>query len=210
MLLSATHPLFRLVFRPTLFAFLVLGCCFHARSQDSADELIKDADVVQAEIVTNLGTIGLELDAKRAPVTVKNFVQYALDGFYEETIFHRVIGDFMIQGGGLTADLKRKETREPIKNESGNGLENVEYTIAMARTGNPHSATSQFFINVGDNRNLDRKGDRWGYAVFGKVVAGKDVVDKIKALPTRPRGVVHADVPVEPVVIEKVVIKPAS
>ncbi len=149
------------------------------------------------------------LDAQRAPLTVANFVKYAQAGFYEGTVFHRIIPNFMIQGGGLTEDLQPKATREPIRNESDNGLANKAYTIAMARKGQPHTATSQFYINVADNPNLDKpaSGDDWGYTVFGKVIRGQDVVDKIKALPTRPRGIEHRHVPVQPVIIQKVEIE---
>ncbi len=155
---------------------------------------------------TSLGIITLELDADRAPATVANFVQYARDGFYEGTLFHRVIPGFMIQGGGMGAGLAQKETRAPIANEAANGLKNTRGSIAMARTSAPHSASSQFFINVADNAFLDYPGqDGWGYCVFGKVSAGMDVVDRIVAVQTTRRGP-HADVPVEDVVIEKVEI----
>lgn len=164
-----------------------------------------DAQTVKAEIVTNAGPIVVELYADKAPETVDNFVKYAKDGHYDGTIFHRVISNFMIQGGGYDKDFKEKKTRAPIKNESANGLKNEPYTLAMARKGDPHSATSQFFINVNKNDFLDRANSRdgWGYAVFGKVVEGQDVVDKIKQVRTRPVGP-HGDVPVEPVVIERV------
>lgn len=164
-----------------------------------------DAQTVKAEIVTNAGPMVVELYADKAPKTVENFVQYAKDGHYDGTIFHRVIPNFMIQGGGYDKDFKEKKTRAPIKNEAGNGLKNEPYTLAMARTNNPHSATSQFFINVNDNEFLDRANspDGWGYAVFGKVVEGQDIVDKIKQVRTRPVGP-HGDVPVEPIVIERV------
>ena len=150
------------------------------------------------EIKTSKGTIQVELFEKDAPITVKNFLQYVDDKHYDGTIFHRVISDFMIQGGGLTKDMKEKKTREPIKNESSNGLENKCGTIAMARTPLPDSATSQFFINVVDNSFLDRKNarDRVGYCVFGKVISGMDVVDKIKNVRTG-RG----DVPTETIEI---------
>jgi cyclophilin family peptidyl-prolyl cis-trans isomerase len=150
------------------------------------------------EIKTSKGTIQVELFEKDAPITVKNFLQYVDDKHYDGTIFHRVISDFMIQGGGLTKDMKEKKTREPIKNESSNGLENKRGTIAMARTPLPDSATSQFFINVVDNSFLDRKNarDRVGYCVFGKVISGMDVVDKIKNVRTG-RG----DVPTETIEI---------
>ena len=163
------------------------------------------ADDVNVEIETNLGTITLRLDAARAPVTVKNFTNYATAGFYDGTIFHRVIDGFMIQGGGFTPDMKQKKTNAPIVNEAANGLSNRRGTIAMARTGEPHSATSQFYINVADNTFLDAREahDGWGYAVFGKVVKGTDVVDAIGKVRTSRRGM-FSDVPVEDVVIEKV------
>jgi cyclophilin family peptidyl-prolyl cis-trans isomerase len=156
---------------------------------------------------TTAGTIVLELDADKAPKTVDNFLQYARDGFYDGTIFHRVIADFMIQGGGYTEDFKSKPTRAPIPNEAGNGLKNTRGSIAMARTAAPHSATAQFFINVKDNPPLDYPGrDGWGYAVFGKVIEGMDVVDKIRQVPTGVGGPGMQDVPKTPVVIKKVTV----
>lgn len=157
---------------------------------------------------TNHGDISLELDFENAPVSAANFQQYADDGFYEGTIFHRVIDGFMIQGGGFDADMSQKETREPIKNEADNGLKNDIYTIAMARTMDPDSASAQFFINVKDNDFLNHTAKTtqgWGYCVFGKVVEGTDVVDKIKGVATGSSGF-HQDVPTEAVVIEKVTV----
>ena len=154
---------------------------------------------------TNLGVIDLELDAGRAPETAKNFLAYVESGFYSNTVFHRVIEGFMIQGGGFEPGMRQKATRGPIKNEAGNGLKNERYTIAMARTSDPHSASSQFFINVKDNDFLNHSapsGDSWGYCVFGKVVEGRDIVDKIKGVKTGKRGG-HSDVPVEDVLIER-------
>jgi len=152
---------------------------------------------------TNLGDILIELDSVRAPKTAANFQQYVEDGHYDGTIFHRVIDNFMIQGGGFMADMMQKATREPIENEAKNGLKNQRGTLAMARTAAPHSASAQFFINVKDNAFLDYPGhDGWGYCVFGKVVEGMDVVDRIKGVKTGNRAG-HQDVPVEPVVIEK-------
>lgn len=152
---------------------------------------------------TTLGDITLELYADKAPDTVANFLQYVADGHYNGTIFHRVIDGFMIQGGGFTKEMQQKPTRAPVKNEAANGLKNERGTIAMARTGDPHSASAQFFINVINNdflnfRSPDRNG--YGYCVFGKVVSGMDVVDKIKGVRTTTRGF-HENVPVEPVVI---------
>ena len=154
---------------------------------------------------TNFGPIALDLDAARAPETVKNFLAYVDSGFYSNTVFHRVIDGFMIQGGGFEPGMREKPTRETIKNEAGNGLKNERYAVAMARTSEPHSASSQFFINVKDNGFLDHTAPNsqgWGYCVFGKVVEGQDVVDKIKRVKTGKRGG-HADVPVEDVIIER-------
>ena len=159
-----------------------------------------------AETATQ-GVITLELDAEKAPKSTANFLSYVNSGFYNGTVFHRVIKNFMIQGGGMTADMKQKETQAPIENEANNGLKNARYTVAMARTSDPHSATAQFFINVADNGFLNHtapSAQGWGYAVFGKVVSGADVVDKIKAVKTGRSGF-HDDVPKEDVVIEKAV-----
>jgi len=154
---------------------------------------------------TNHGAIVVELDDENAPATVANFLQYAQDGHYDDTVFHRVIDGFMIQGGGFAPGMKQKPTRAPVANEAGNGLKNRKYTVAMARTNDPHSATAQFFINVADNDFLDYKGPSpqgWGYAVFGKVVEGTDVVDKLRKVATGNAGM-HQNVPLEAVVIEK-------
>ena len=156
---------------------------------------------------TNHGDITLALDDENSPATVANFLQYVRDGHYDNTVFHRVIDGFMIQGGGFEPGMKQKPTRAPVANEAGNGVKNKKYTVAMARTSDPHSATAQFFINVADNDFLDHKGPSpqgWGYAVFGKVVGGTDVVDRIKAVKTGRKGF-HDDVPNEDVVIEKAV-----
>ncbi len=158
---------------------------------------------------TNMGTISIELDTDKAPNTAANFLQYARDGFYDGTIFHRVISNFMVQGGGMQPGMIEKQTREPIKNEADNGLSNVTGSIAMARTNDPHSATAQFFINVADNAFLDHTAPNaqgWGYCVFAKVVDGMDVVEKIKAVPTGNAGH-HQDVPTEDVIIESVEIE---
>lgn len=154
---------------------------------------------------TNLGTITLQLDAEKAPNTVKNFLDYVNSGFYNGTIFHRVINGFMIQGGGFEPGMKQKQTNAPIKNEANNGLKNEVYTVAMARTSDPHSATAQFFINVKDNSFLNFSAENsqgWGYAVFGKVVEGTEVVDAIKKVRTGNQGFFQ-DVPVEDVIITK-------
>ncbi len=160
------------------------------------------------KLQTNFGDITLELDADKAPETVKNFLAYVESGHYDGTIFHRVIDGFMIQGGGFTPDMQQKPTQAPVKNEADNGLKNARYTIAMARTNDPHSATAQFFINVSDNAFLDFKsptGNGWGYCVFGKVVEGSDVVDRIKDVPTGNKGF-HQDVPTESVIIESATV----
>ena len=154
---------------------------------------------------TNFGVIGLELNAEKAPETAKNFIEYVEAGHYDNTVFHRVIIGFMIQGGGFEPGMQQKPTRAPIKNEADNGLKNDQYTIAMARTGDPHSATAQFFINVVDNDFLNFKspnGNGWGYCVFGKVVEGTEVVDAIKAVKTGNAGF-HQDVPKEDVLIQR-------
>jgi peptidyl-prolyl cis-trans isomerase B (cyclophilin B) len=153
------------------------------------------------------GVITLELDAEKAPKTVENFLHYVNKGHYDKTIFHRVINNFMVQGGGFEPGMTQKPCDEPITNEANNGLKNDNYTVAMARTSDPHSATAQFFINVADNDFLNHKAPSmqgWGYAVFGKVVAGTDVVDKIRTVKTGRKGF-HDDVPKEDVVIEKAV-----
>ncbi|MDQ5902954.1 MAG: peptidyl-prolyl cis-trans isomerase [Pseudomonadota bacterium] len=159
----------------------------------------------QVKLTTNFGAITLKLDAEKAPKTVENFLAYVADGHYNNTVFHRVIKGFMIQGGGFEPGMKQKACRAPIENEASNGLKNKLGTVAMARTGDPHSATAQFFINVVDNDFLDFKspsGNGWGYCVFGEVVEGLDVLDKIKAVKTGNSGF-HQDVPVEDVIIEK-------
>jgi peptidyl-prolyl cis-trans isomerase B (cyclophilin B) len=154
-------------------------------------------------LTTNHGNIKLELNAEKAPKTVENFLAYVKSGHYDGTIFHRVIDGFMIQGGGFEPGMKQKPTNDPIENEAKNGLKNDQYTVAMARTSAPHSASAQFFINVKNNSFLDYPGqDGWGYCVFAEVVEGKDVVDKIKSVKTTRAGM-FADVPVENVVIEK-------
>jgi peptidyl-prolyl cis-trans isomerase B (cyclophilin B) len=155
-------------------------------------------------ITTNMGNITVELDAEKAPKTVANFLDYVAKGHYNNTIFHRVIADFMIQGGGFEPGMKQKPTEQTVENEGKNGLKNDTYTLAMARTSDPHSASAQFFINVKNNSFLDYPGqDGWGYAVFGKVTDGTDVVDKIRKVPTTRSGM-FADVPKDPVIIEKV------
>lgn len=157
------------------------------------------------KLQTNFGDITIELDAEKAPITVANFLQYVDNGFYDGTIFHRVIDGFMIQGGGFDAEMNQKATLAEIKNEANNGLGNEQYTIAMARTSAPHSASSQFFINVANNSFLNHTAETssgWGYCVFGKVTAGTEVIDKIKKVATTNRRG-HQDVPVDNVIIQK-------
>jgi len=161
--------------------------------------------VSKVKLQTSMGDIVIELETEKAPITAENFLQYVRDGFYDNTVFHRVINGFMVQGGGFEPGLKQKPVRAPIENEAGNGLKNDAYTVAMARTSDPHSATAQFFLNVVNNNFLNFRAasaDGYGYCVFGKVVEGRDVVDKIKAVPTGNRGF-HQDVPAEDVVIKK-------
>ena len=158
------------------------------------------------KIKTNRGDIVLELDGTRAPITVYNFLEYVKSGQYDGTIFHRVIPGFMVQGGGYKTDYSEKPVGKAIPNESGNGLSNQPGTIAMARTNLPHSATSQFFINVADNNRLDPSPSRWGYTVFGTVIDGMDVVDAIVAIPTGPGGPFPTDAPQTMVIIEKVTV----
>jgi cyclophilin family peptidyl-prolyl cis-trans isomerase len=155
-------------------------------------------------IETSMGDFTIELDTERAPATVANFLRYVDDGHYSDTLFHRVIDNFMVQGGGYDRELQKKATREPVQNEADNGLENVRGTVAMARTSEPHSATAQFFVNVADNAFLNHRGKTardWGYTVFGKVTAGMDVIDRIKCLRTGAQGPFQKDAPLEPVVI---------
>lgn len=171
----------------------------------TAGPALAQGEYPMIQLETTMGTMVLELDAEKAPKTVANFVQYVQEGHYDGTIFHRIIDGFMIQGGGFDANMVQKPTRDEIENEADNGLKNDRYTIAMARTAAPHSASSQFFINVNDNHFLNHTGKTmqgWGYAVFGKVVQGTEVVDKIKAVATGTYGF-HENVPAEPVVILK-------
>jgi len=173
-----------------LAATLAIAAAAHAQAQQ------------RVKLATSAGDIVVELDAAKAPKTVENFLQYVKDKHYDGTVFHRVIDGFMIQGGGFTADLQQKPTRAPIPLEASNGLKNDKYTIAMARTGNPNSATSQFFINVKNNDSLNAPNpDGYGYTVFGKVVAGTDVVDKIRGVATGNKNGMQ-NVPVTPVVIQ--------
>lgn len=186
--------------RRIIFAAAFVLAQGHAHAQDAP----------RVRLDTSMGPIVIALDREHAPATVDNFLAYVADGFYDGTIFHRVMGDFMIQGGGFTGDLTRKKTRAPIRNEANNGLSNLRGTVAMARTSDPHSASSQFFINVTDNPALDFKspsGRGWGYAVFGTVAEGMDVVDRIRAVPTGTQGR-YQNVPTTPVVIERATLIP--
>lgn len=187
------------------FSALLLGCllCFNTQAAPDSQPSAKKGKQNMVKLHTNHGDIIIELDAAKAPLSAKNFTDYVSSGFYDGTIFHRVIGNFMIQGGGFEPGLKQKPTKAPIQNEAANGLRNDNYTVAMARTGDPHSATAQFFINVNANHFLNYPGqDGWGYAVFGKVVEGKEVVDKIRQVKTGfSKG--FQDVPEEDVVIIK-------
>jgi len=188
-------------------AFVINSC---SKKDDEAEmPIIKETKMTQVTIKTSLGDIQLELDAEKAPITVENFVSIAKSGYYTDTIFHRVINGFMVQGGGLTADMSNKSSgTAPIQNEASNGLSNDRGTIAMARTMEPHSATSQFFINHKDNGFLNHTGENpqgWGYAVFGKVTEGMDVVDAIADVATGSSGG-HQDVPLEVINIESVTV----
>jgi cyclophilin family peptidyl-prolyl cis-trans isomerase len=190
--------LFLIAFGTLVVVGLVVSCFGSASAQQKANPVVM--------MKTSLGDIAIELYADKAPETTTNFLWYVDNKFYDGLIFHRVISNFMIQGGGFTKDMTRKEPKPPIKNEADNGLSNAKGTIAMARTGDPHSASSQFFINVKDNKPLDFKskdnGQTWGYCVFGMVIGGMDVVEKIRQVPTKSVDV-YNDVPVEPVVITK-------
>jgi peptidyl-prolyl cis-trans isomerase B (cyclophilin B) len=179
--------------------------CFNAQAATDSQPSAKKGKHSMVKLTTNHGDITIELDAEKAPETVKNFLDYVNSGFYNGTIFHRVIDGFMIQGGGFEPGMKQKPTKAPVQNEAANGLSNEKYTIAMARTSDPHSATAQFFINTNNNSNLDYSAPNnqgYGYCVFGKVTAGKDVVDAIRKVKTGNRSG-HQDVPQEDVIITK-------
>ena len=190
-----------------LLATGIMATALGVHAQEAKPEPTTPAPAkVKATIETSKGTIELELDGAKAPITVQNFISYVKKGHYEGTIFHRVIPGFMIQGGGFTADMNQKPVDKPITIESQNGLKNARGSIAMARTNDPNSATSQFFINVKDNANLDFPSfDGHGYAVFGKVTKGLDIVDAIVGVPTTRKGP-HADVPAEAITITKVTV----
>jgi peptidyl-prolyl cis-trans isomerase A (cyclophilin A) len=221
--IQENHPMLKYVF---VAAAALCAPAAHAAEEaakptaaKTAPPPAKPSDAVKAEpgksannpkviVHTSMGDITLELNADKAPKTVENFLQYTKEGFYNGTVFHRVIGNFMIQGGGFGKDLTQKRTRPAIRNEANNGLSNLRGTVAMARTGDPHSATAQFFVNVVNNKTLDFVNEQtsWGYCVFGKVIAGMDVVDQIKAVPTAAQGPFAGDVPTTAIVIEKVEI----
>lgn len=194
----------------TLLFVLLLGACGQQSETQTTEQngptALKDTSNPTVLMQTSKGDIVIELYPDKAPKTVENFLKYVDDGFYDGTVFHRVIDGFMIQGGGFTPDMTKKETRAPIMNEADNGLRNIIGTISMARTMDPHSATAQFFINVANNTSLDfrEKTPRaWGYAVFGRVIKGMDVVTAIKGVKTTTRGV-YRDVPAENIIIQKV------
>lgn len=185
-----------------LFAVLLitLTCSAQAATPSTTTEKGKNTMV---KFDTNLGSFTLQLDAEKAPLTVKNFLDYVNSGFYSNTIFHRVIDGFMVQGGGFEPGMKQKPTKDPVQNEAANGLKNEFYTVAMARTNAPHSATAQFFINVANNGFLNNPGqDGWGYCVFGKVVAGTEVIDAMRKVRTGNRAG-HQNVPLEDIIISK-------
>ena len=187
------------------FSALLLGwlLCFNTQAAPDSKTPAQKGKHSMIKLHTNLGDITIELDAEKAPISTANFLDYASNGFYDGTIFHRVIGNFMIQGGGFEPGMKQKKTKAPIQNEAANGLKNDVYTVAMARTSDPHSASAQFFINVNDNSFLNYPGqDGWGYAVFGRVVKGEEVVDAIRQVKTGNRGG-FGDVPLADVIITK-------
>ena len=193
--------------RHGLLALLALALTAPVAAEDTA---AATAAAPQVRIDTSLGVMTVELAPDKAPETVANFLAYVDDGFYDDTVFHRIIEDFMIQGGGFTSDYRKKRTGKPVRNEADNGLSNLRGTIAMARTGDPHSATAQFFINTVDNRNLDhtsKSSSGWGYTVFGRVTEGLDVLDAIAGTPTSSgalAGYPARDVPVMPVMINSI------
>jgi peptidyl-prolyl cis-trans isomerase A (cyclophilin A) len=162
-------------------------------------------------VTTNMGEFVIELNAERAPLTVANFLRYVNEGFYSGTLIHRVVGNFVIQGGGHAAeDYKLKPTHEPVVNESGNGLQNKRATVGLARSAGPHTGNSQFYVNIADNPDLDPLPARWGYTVFGRVIAGMDVVDRIGVVPTGTSGPLKSEAPLKPVIIEKIELTQAT
>ncbi len=196
-----------------VIALMTIALLLSPRTYSWADgdkeEKKERGDHIMVKLETNMGVVKIELDSEKAPKTTENFLSYVRDGFYDGTIFHRVIDGFMIQGGGFDDQMNQKTTKEPVENEAQNGLKNDKYTVAMARTQDPHSATAQFFINVKDNDFLNHTAPTtrgWGYAVFGKVVEGTEIVDAIKGVKTGNVGF-HQDVPLEPVVIIKATVE---
>ncbi|HCP77548.1 MAG: peptidylprolyl isomerase [Pusillimonas sp.] len=197
---------FFLLFLLAIATFLSSANAANSNNHSTQGESMSNQPQVRMQ--TNHGDMLIQLNAEKAPKTVENFLTYVREGFYDGTVFHRVINNFMIQGGGFEAGMKQKDTHEPIENEADNGLKNNRYTLAMARTNDPHSATAQFFINVSDNDFLNftaPTSNGWGYAVFGEVIEGTEVVEKIKNVSTGNKGF-HQDVPVEDVIIEKAVV----
>jgi len=172
-----------------------------------AANAVAASDHPKVRVATNAGDFVIELDAGRAPLSVENFLQYVEEGFYEGVLFHRVVSGFVVQAGGFDAEMKPKTARTPIANESGNGLSNQRMTVAMARTGDPHSADAQFFVNLSDNVSLDPKPSRWGYAVFGRVISGTEIIDDIGHRATTTKGQ-FSELPADPVIIEKVELVP--
>lgn len=190
------------LFASALLAAGPIAAAANSTTNEGTEPMTAESRV---KLQTNHGDIVIELNAEKAPKTTENFLGYVRDGFYDGTVFHRVINNFMVQGGGFDVGMKQKKTGEPVENEANNGLKNDRYTVAMARTSDPHSATAQFFVNVADNDFLNHTAptnNGWGYTVFGKVVEGTEVVDKIKGVKTGNRGF-HQDVPAEDVIIEK-------
>lgn len=191
----------------SLAGILLLAACSHVPGRPSGAPA---EPYPRVAIVTSMGSFVVQLNRRRAPLTVANFLHYVDTGFYDGTLIHRVVPGFVIQGGGYTVNYQKKKTGQPISNESGNGLSNLRGTIAMAREGTPHSATAQFYINLADNTKLDPRPNRWGYAVFGKVISGMDVVDKIATVNTGRAGPFPTDAPLTQIIILKaVVLKPS-
>jgi peptidyl-prolyl cis-trans isomerase A (cyclophilin A) len=183
----------------TLFLAALACFCLTAQAQDAPAPAVS-----LVRVHTNMGSFVIELDTARAPLTTKNFLEYVRSGFYSGTIFHRVVSGFVAQGGGHEESMAEKPTNAPVPNESGNGLSNRRGTVGLARTGDPHSGTSQFYINLVDNPTLDPQPSRWGYTVFGRVIEGMTVVDSIGAVATGDRAPFDSDVPLKPIVIEKI------
>lgn len=209
--MTRSHKIAQLAIGLLTIAFLSSAAAnHHAKNKSDANNESTSTEIKNTMITikTNMGDIQLELDAENAPLSTANFIQYAKDGHYDGVIFHRVIPNFMVQGGGFDAAMQQKPTRQPVVNEANNGLKNDKYTVAMARTQDPHSASAQFFINTKDNDFLNFSSETtsgWGYAVFGKVTAGMDIVDAIEKVETGQVGP-YSDVPKESVIIESVTV----